>query len=382
MHYRKFGNLDWQASVLGFGCMRLPTSDGIPMSPNINEEEAIKMIRYAIDQGVNYIDTAYYYHKGQSEVVAGKALQDGYREKVMLATKSPVLIIRQAEDFDQYLQEQLERLQTEVIDFYLLHGLNRDSWRNKVLKFDLLNKAERYLSEGKIKHLGFSFHDNYESFQEIVAGYDSWEFCQIQYNYMDTENQAGTKGLKYAAAEGLAVVIMEPLLGGRLANPTPDILDIFHGFDKKRTPADWALQWIWNQPETAVVLSGMNTLEQVKENIQSASASGINTLTADELQLIQRVRGKYLENTKITCTDCNYCMPCPNNLEIPKNFRLYNDVFLYNDANPSQRAYSIFLPMHKQAGSCTQCRICEEKCPQGLPISQLMPQVHELLGQK
>jgi uncharacterized protein len=219
MQYRNFGSFDWKTSALGFGCMRLPTVDGNPHSPHINESEAVRMIRHAIDSGVNYIDTAYPYHNGQSEVVVGKALQDGYREKVRLATKMPVWMVNQPADFDRILAEQLERLQTDSIDFYLLHALNKERWHDVVLKHDLLKQAQIALADGRIRNLGFSFHDHYDVFVEILNGSDLWSFCQIQYNYMDTENQAGTRGLKLAAEKGLAVVIMEPLMGGRLADP-------------------------------------------------------------------------------------------------------------------------------------------------------------------
>jgi len=266
MQYRSFGRLDWKASALGFGCMRLPTSDGERLSPNILEDEAIRMIRRAIDSGVNYLDTAYPYHGGQSEVVVGKALQDGYREKVRLATKLPVWMVESAADFDRLLNEQLAKLQTSYIDFYLLHALSHSRWQDIVLKHDLLTRAEAALADGRIRHLGFSFHDEYEAFEEIVNGSDLWSFCQIQYNYMDTENQAGVRGLKLAADKGLAVVVMEPLMGGRLADPPKDILEVMDRFPARRTPVEWALEWLWVQPEVSVVLSGMSTMTQVEEN--------------------------------------------------------------------------------------------------------------------
>ena len=225
MQYRNFGKLDWKASALGFGCMRLPTSDGERLSPNILEDEAVRMIRYAVDRGVNYLDTAYPYHGGQSEIVVGKALLGGYREKVKLATKLPVWMVEGPADFDRLLGEQLKKLQSGYIDFYLLHALGRSRWRDIVLKHDLLGRAKAALDDGRIRHLGFSFHDDYEGFEEIVNGSDLWSFCQIQYNYMDTENQAGTRGLKLAASKGLAVVVMEPLMGGRLASPPKDVLE-------------------------------------------------------------------------------------------------------------------------------------------------------------
>ena len=230
MQYRNFGKLDWKSSALGFGCMRFPTTDGERLSPNIIEDEAVRMIHHAIDNGVNYLDTAYPYHGGQSEIVVGKALQGGYRERVRLATKLPVWMVESPSDFDKFLDEQLQKLQTDHIDFYLLHALSKRRWHDIVLKHKLLDKAAEALADGRIRHLGFSFHDDYAGFEEVVNGSELWDFCQIQYNYMDTENQAGTRGLNLAASKGLAVVIMEPLLGGRLVDPPKDIREAMERF--------------------------------------------------------------------------------------------------------------------------------------------------------
>ncbi len=379
MQYRSFGRLDFKVSALGFGAMRLPTKMikgvGNRLDNNIDEDEAIKMIRHAIDMGVNYVDTAYGYHGGQSEILVGKALKDGYRSKTCLATKSPVWLIHKPEDFDRLLDEQLDKLQTDHVDFYLLHSLNGDSWKNTVLKHDVLKHAEAAKKAGKIKHLGFSFHGDVDSFIEIVDGYDKWDFCQIQYNYMDIENQAGVKGLKYAASKGLAIVIMEPLLGGRLANPPKDIKTIMDEGNSERSAANWGLDWLWNQPEVSVVLSGMSTMKQLQENIASADRSGIGKLSRKEMDIIERVRKKYNERAAIPCTGCSYCMPCPNNVDIPRNFSIYNDAVIHDDFNGAGVSYNNFFDKSNHASECVQCKVCEDKCPQSIKISDWLQKV-------
>jgi hypothetical protein len=246
MKYRQFGKLDWQGSALGFGAMRLPQTD--PEPAHVDEAESIRMIRHAIDNGVNYVDTAYPYHAGRSEAVIGMALQDGYRAKVKLATKMPPWFINSQSDMDRILDEQLKRLQSSTIDFYLLHGLAQDTWP-KLRDLKVFDWAEKAINDGRIQRLGFSFHDEFDLFKEIVDAYGNWTMCQIQYNYMDTEYQAGTKGLKYAADKGIAVVVMEPLRGGSLSKtPPPSIAEIWEQAGTKRSPAEWALLWIWEQP--------------------------------------------------------------------------------------------------------------------------------------
>ncbi|MGD2105161.1 MAG: aldo/keto reductase [Anaerolineae bacterium] len=376
MKYRQFGSLDWKGSALGFGCMRLPTANG---NDEIDEQEAARMVRYAIDQGVNYVDTAYPYHGGHSEPFLGRVLQDGYREKVRLATKLPSWKIEARKDFDTYLNEQLERLRTEHIDFYLLHALRENSW-HKLHNLGVVEWAERAKRDGRIGHLGFSFHDEYAVFKEIVDAYD-WTFCQIQYNYMDIDNQAGTKGLKYAASKGLAVVIMEPLLGGRLVDPPQPVQKIWREAPRSRTPADWALQWLWSQPEVSVVLSGMSAMSHVEENVVSAAASAVGALTEEELGIVDRVREAYQTLCPIPCTKCGYCMPCPHGVDIPRNLEIYNEGAMYEKPDGARNSYGL-LDEDKRASACTACQECEEECPQSIPIGDWMVHVHEVLGQE
>ncbi|NLH95947.1 MAG: aldo/keto reductase [Clostridiaceae bacterium] len=384
MKYRPFGKLDFKVSALGFGAMRLPTRQiqgpGNRLDSSIDEQEAIRMIRHAIDMGVNYIDTAYGYHGGQSEILVGKALMDGYRSRTALATKSPVWLIKEPADFDRLLDEQLGKLQTDYIDFYLLHAINGHSWENTILKHDVLSRMEAARKAGKIRHMGFSFHGDYDSFVKIVDGFDKWDFCQIQYNYMDIENQAGMKGLKYAVSKGLAVVIMEPLLGGRLANPPSDVRTIMEEADPARSPVGWALNWLWSQPEVSVVLSGMSTMRQLEENIALADKAEPGKFGKTELDVIEKVRRKYMERTAIPCTGCEYCVPCPNDVAIPRNFSIYNDGVMHDDMEGARVTYNNFFSKENRAGNCVRCGECEEKCPQGIAIMDWLEKVDKALS--
>ena len=374
MQYRKFGRLNWGASILGFGTMRLPYKGSVK---NIDEKQAARMLHHAIDHGVNYIDTAYVYHGGQSEGFVGRALSRGYRERVKLATKMPSWLVRSPADFDKLFNEQLKRLKTEHIEFYLLHNLNKEYWK-KMRELDAIGWAERAIKAGKIGQLGFSFHDEFDVFKEIVDAWD-WPFCQIQYNYMDVRNQAGTKGLKYAASRGMAVVVMEPILGGKLASPPPSIQRVLERGQIKRSAADLALQWVWNQPEATVVLSGMSTFQQVVENLQSADSAGIGALEEQEQQLIREVRRRYRKLAPIPCTRCGYCMPCPNGVDIPQNLTLYNEGRMYGRPDLARRQYG-FIAEKARSAACIQCRECEPKCPQGILISEWMPKVSQVLA--
>jgi predicted aldo/keto reductase-like oxidoreductase len=377
MQYRKFGKCDFEVSALGFGCMRLPILDGD--DSNINEEEAVKLLRHAIDNGINYVDTAYPYHKGNSEIFVGKALKDGYREKVMLATKCPVWLVKSYEDFDKYLNEQLEKLQTDHIDMYLLHALGKDRWE-KLKELNVFKFLEEAVKSGKVKYVGFSFHDELPVFKEIADAYD-WDFCQIQYNYMDTEYQAGEEGLKYAAAKSMAVIVMEPLKGGKLAKTPPqEVQELWATADAKRSPADWALRWIWNRPEVTLLLSGMGEMDQVVENIKIADDSLPKSLTQAELDLVSKVEKKYNELIKVNCTACNYCMPCPFGVNIPRNFALLNESSMYNDVNGYSHAYNNFMAEENRANKCEECGVCETKCPQNLHIREHLKEVHAALG--
>jgi hypothetical protein len=381
MKYRKFGRLDWKVSALGFGAMRLPLAN--QDHNNIDEPEAIRMLRYAFDHGVNYVDSGYGYHGGNSEVVIGKVLKDDYRKKVKVATKLPCYMVNSPKDFDRILNEQLKRLQTERIDFYLLHGLNRLIWP-KIRNLGVLKWADGAMADRRIGYFGFSFHDSYELFQEIINSYDNWTLCQIEYNYMDEEFQAGTRGLHYAHEKGLAVVVMEPLRGGRLTVPPEIIARIWADTPVQRTPQEWGLRWVWNHPEVTLALSGMSTMNQVAENVAYAEHSKPHNLTNDELALIGRVRDAYCSLGPISCTGCRYCMPCPNGVEIPLIFSYYNEAIVYNVPEKPRRTYNDprMLREEERADKCIKCEQCLEKCPQKLPIPELLEKAHAFLTEK
>lgn len=375
MQYRKFGRCDFNVSALGFGCMRLPVVGGD--NNNINEDDAIKLIRNAIDRGVNYIDTAYPYHGGNSEVLVGKALKNGYRERINLATKMPVWLVKEYSDFDKYLNEQLKKLQTDHIDMYLMHALSKDRI-DALEKLDVYKFLDGAIKDGRIRNAGFSFHDDVNTFKRIVDSYN-WTFCQIQYNYLDVNYQAGLEGLKYAANKGLAVVIMEPLKGGKLAGNLPDtVKDTFGSYKEKRTPAMWSLKWVWNHPEVTLLLSGMNSMEQLNENISIAEKALPGSMSEEELHTIETARNEFKKLIRVDCTACEYCLPCPAGVNIPRNFSLYNEVYMHNDLAGSRKWYSL-MNEKERALSCVECGRCETLCPQHIQIRKHLKDAHAAL---
>ena len=377
-----FGRTGLKVYPLGFGCMRLPIVDRDPSF--IDEEQAMEMLHHAIDHGVNYIDTAYPYHGidfsegGSSEPFLAKALRNGYREKVYLATKLPCWLVETREDMDRFLNEQLQRLETETIDLYLLHALDRVSWK-KMLELRVFEFLNRAIKEGKIRFAGFSFHDEIDLFKEIVDAYD-WSFCQIQYNYMDEEYQAGKEGLEYAADKGLAVVAMEPLRGGTLVNGLPpEAKKVFIEADSERTVVDWALHWLWKNPHVTVVLSGMSQLDQVKQNLDLAASIPHREWSSEDERVVRLVSSIIKGKKRVDCTACDYCMPCPEGVNIPRNFALYNDFHMLNDPAAKLR-YQRLLSDLSKASNCIQCGQCEPLCPQGIPIMAELTHVDEALS--
>ena len=377
MLYRKILKNGDELSILGFGCMRLPIKEG-----KIDEERAAQQVRFAIDHGVDYIDTAWPYHMGESEPFLGRALAGGYREKVKLATKLPSWTVKSREDMDRILNAQLEKLRTDHIDYYLVHGLVGTLW-DKMEKLDVLEFLDRAREDGRIVNAGFSFHGSVDDFKRIVDAYP-WIFCQIQYNFLDEKNQAGTEGLEYAASKGMGVIIMEPLRGGKLTNPIPPaVQDTWNEASVKRTPAEWALRWIWNHPEVTVVLSGMNEEAHIEENLRIADEAYPNSLTEAEIQLVKKVEQKYRELMKTGCTGCRYCAPCPSGVDIAGCFEIYDNFYLSGNEKEAKLMYAakpggiIRGDVPGYASQCVQCGQCLEKCPQHLDIPTFLKAVAE-----
>ncbi len=369
MLYRNIPKTGDALSILGFGCMRLPTTK----EGQIDELRATQQVRDAIDQGVNYLDTAWPYHAGESENFLGRALADGYRQRIKLATKLPSWMIASREDMDTYLNTQLDKLQTAYIDYYLLHSLAGNSW-DHLVSLGVIDFLDQARADGRIVNAGFSFHGILEDFKRIVDGY-SWEFCQIQYNFLDEKNQAGTEGLRYAADRDLGVIIMEPLRGGNLGLATPpgEVETIFKAAEFKRTPVEWALRWVWNHPEVTVVLSGMNEEDHINENLAIAAEAGPDSLSENELLLVERASRKYRELMMVDCTGCGYCMPCPSDVAIPRCFEVYNKLHMFGNEAEAKFSYAIgmsglFSGTPAYASQCVQCGECLEKCPQSIEI--------------
>jgi len=381
MQYRKFGKAGFDVSILGFGCMRLPLKPSAASGEahdegSIDEAEAIRMIRHAVDNGVNYVDTAYAYHKGNSEYVVGKALKDGYRERVKLATKLPIWLVKTKEDFDKYLDEQLKKLDTEYIDVYLMHALNKSRWQT-IIDLDILGSLRKALESGKVRHAGFSFHDDIDFFPAILEAFD-WSMCQIQFNYM--EDRQWEKHIKRAYEKGIAVVVMEPLLGGKLARNQPEaVKNVMRQSGIDRSPVEWAFKWLFNYPEVTLALSGMSEMSQLEQNLEIAANSLPNAMSPKELQIVDRVRDTYKSLLRVKCTGCEYCLPCPNNVSIPQIFSFYNDAETYNLYDDYSKRYADLAKSGKDASLCVECRKCEEACPQKLPITEHLKEAHEAL---
>jgi len=378
MQYRTVPKTGEQLSALGFGAMRLPMK-----RLKIDEDRAIAQIRSAIDGGVNYIDTAVPYHGGESERLVGRALEDGYRAKVNIATKLPPWAVKNREDMDRILGIQLKKLRTDHIDYYLLHSLEAGQW-NRLLSLGVLEFLDSAKKSGKIKNAGFSFHGDRRTFREIIDAYD-WTFCQIQYNILDETNQAGTEGLRYAAAKRVAVMVMEPLRGGMLAGKLPaEAREVYARARPGRSAAEWGLRWVWDHPEVTVVLSGMNDESHIAENIRTCTTALPGSMAPDERAAIEAVAGSYRRLMRVPCTGCAYCMPCPFGVNIPQCFSLYNDYCMGINRLMARGMYGLALMggvgTYADASLCRACGKCEKACPQKIAIPAELKKVKGTLG--
>lgn len=376
MKYRAFGNSNLSTSIIGLGTMRLPLVD--PKQPNdIDEAAAIALIRKAIDNGVNYVDTAYMYHGGNSEVVLGKALTEGYRERVTLVDKSPVWLVNAYEDFEKLLDGQLEKLQTDYIDLYLLHALNDQSW-TKAESLGALRFLEEMKAKGKIKRAGFSFHDKKPVFDKILKAHP-WDAVLLQMNYMDEFDQATLSGVKEAGALGIPVVIMEPLKGGLLAQVPNSVQAIMKAAAPELSPVAWSFKWLAHQPEVKVILSGMSSETQLMENIAIGDTLEVGGMDAAAFEVVAQVKAAFDERVKVRCTQCNYCIPCPVGVDIPRNFRMYNTASVYDQWEKASESYGQLKP-EQRASACVRCKKCESRCPQQIPIAQVLTEVQAALS--
>ncbi|MDE7272000.1 MAG: aldo/keto reductase [Lachnospiraceae bacterium] len=379
MEYRKMENLGISTSLLGFGCMRFPTNaDG-----SINEAEALAMIDRAYHAGVTYFDTAYPYHEGRSEVVTGKALARYPRDSYYLATKLPIWNVRTIADAERIFQEQLDRLQKDYVDFYLMHALNGKSWEI-VKNLGILAFCEKLRAAGKIKYLGFSFHDDYEVFEEILTSY-KWDFCQIQLNYMDKDTQATLNGVELAKKLGIPMVIMEPVKGGLLAKlPSDGIEELFRKARPEASASSWALRYVGSFDNVKVVLSGMSTMEQVEDNLSTFEC--FEPLSDTERAVIEKVADTLHSRVQNGCTGCRYCMPCPAGVDIPRCFRIWNQYHIYENEDEARWSWTKEMEDAKKASNCVRCGKCEQACPQHIAIredlARLQKEMDDITGQQ
>ena len=382
MRYRELGRSGIKVPVLGFGAMRFPMLPGkkdTKRKTGVNVPEATRMLHRAYELGVTYFDTAYGYHMGWSEVIVGKALKGLPRDRVTVTTKLPVWLAKQTKDFARLLRTQLRRLRTDHLDFYLLHALNKDSFE-RVRDLGVFDFLEQERERGRVRHIGFSYHDRAAHFAPILDAYD-WDLCQVQYNIVDTDYQAGRKGVRYAARKGVGVVIMEPLRGGDLVNCIPPAGQrAWDSIRPKRPPVEWLLRWLWDEPGVSMVLSGMGSMEQLEQNVAVASKAKPRSLTPNQKRVINRVRAAYRRLQLVPCTNCGYCLPCPSGVNIPRNFAIRNSLAMFPDSSTARMEYNRWMAAEQRASACTDCGRCVPLCPQQIPIPERLKEVDRALA--
>ncbi|MGS0972732.1 MAG: aldo/keto reductase [Candidatus Izemoplasmataceae bacterium] len=362
------GNKEEQVSLLGFGCMRFPEKDG-----EVDFDLTKKMMDYAMERGVNYIDTAYPYHGGKSEVIVRELLIDKPRSSYFLADKLPLWDCKTKEDVVRIFHEQLEKTGVEYFDFYLIHAVNKERY-DQTIELGVLEILEQFRDEGKLKNIGFSFHDDLETFKKWVDLYE-WDFVQIQLNYMDIEHQQGIEGYQILTEKGIPVIVMEPVKGGSLAKFNQKVEQKLIDREPNKSIASWAFRYVGSLPNVKVILSGMSNFEQVKDNIETFTH--FDSLNEDESKLIMEVREDLLKLEEVPCTSCNYCMPCPHGVNIPGNFRIFNAYSMYQDEDRANRSFAHLVKEDADASMCIECGECLPKCPQKIEIPSELERMNE-----
>ena len=388
MQYREYGKLGYKVSALGMGCMRLPRIVKKNNEAEVDREKAFELIRYAVDHGINYFDTAYGYHQKASEEVLGEALDGGRREKVKIATKQPFMIMANLDtgggktihdNMRRNLERTLKKLRTSYIDVYLMHNISTATW-DGVRENKVIEEYEKFRSEGLIRAIGFSYHGQFPCFREVLGFYD-WDMCQVQQNLIDVDHEVTSESITLAGKKGCALAVMEPLRGGGLASPPKRMDALYAEFPGNRRPVEWAFRHVLNYPEVSVVLSGMTTMEQLKENIEifSKDDSVPNCLGPKEKETIARIKTAFESVQNIPCTACEYCLPCPNGVDIPGIFGKYNEMHMFEFSDQPRRAYMILKTFKRDFSRCASCGECEKKCPQHIGIMNELKTAHEAL---
>lgn len=380
MQYRPYGKAGFDVSLFGMGCMRLPRRQNEDGSMEIDKEKAIELIQYAADHGVNYFDTAYGYHREQSESLVGEALDGGYRERVHIATKQPFSVMKTKDNMRRNLENTLKKLRTDYIDMYLIHNIQTADWE-AIKEMGVIEEFEKFKSEGLIRGIAFSYHGGFDTFKEVLDYYPNWDMCQVQQNLLDYDKEVTEKGIRYAGEKGVALVIMEPLRGGGLASVPASVQKLYDEFPVQRSSVEWAFRYLYDYPEVSTILSGVTTMEQLKDNIRIFSEPDAlpNVMTAEEKQLLRDVKAAYESIVTIPCTECEYCVPCPANVGIPRIFKSYNTGMMFGNFDNPQRSYMFLRNAGADASHCIECGACETKCPQHIEIMKQLKVAHEKL---
>ena len=380
MQYRPYGKMGFDVSLFGMGCMRLPRREKADGSVEIDREKAIEMIQYAADHGVNYFDTAYGYHREKSESLVGEALDGGYRQRVHIATKQPFAVMKDKGEIRRNLENTLKKLRTDYLDVYLIHNIQKKDWPG-IQQMDVIGEFEKFKSEGLLRGIGFSYHGELPTFREILDYYPDWAMCQVQQNLLDVDREVTEEAIALAGQKGCALVIMEPLRGGGLASTPKDVAQLYEQFPVKRSAAEWAFHHVYNYPQVSCILSGVTTMEQLKDNIEIFSKKDAvpGCMAPEEKELLKKVKQAYESRVTIPCTGCEYCLPCPKGVAIPQIFQLYNQGMMFEAFDQPKRSYMFQRNAGHDQPNCVACGACEKKCPQHIEIIKQLKLAHSKL---